>query len=256
MSTSTRTGTGARTTTGRAGEQGGGRTGRIVSGLAVALGCVLFLGGFVWGALVYRPYTVPTGSMTPTVDAGDKILAQRIDGSQVRRGDIVVFTDPLWGDVPMVKRVVAVGGDKVACCDKQGRLTVDGKPVDEPYRLDTEGPASPASFSATVPRDNLFMMGDNRATSEDSRFRLGDADNGSVPRGTVSARVDGVAWPPGRVGMVDRTGAFTALPGDGPSSPGPLRTVGVAVAAGVVLIFAGAAYGPVADRARRRRAAR
>lgn len=76
--------------------------------------------------------------MTPTVDAGDKILAQRIDGSEVRRGDIVVFTDPLWGDVPMVKRVVAVGGDKVACCDKQGRLTVDGKPVDEPFRLDPE----------------------------------------------------------------------------------------------------------------------
>ncbi|MET9875540.1 signal peptidase I [Actinacidiphila glaucinigra] len=254
MSTSTRTGT--RTATGRAGEQGGGRIGRITSGLAVALGCVLFLGGFVWGALLYRPYTVPTGSMTPTVDAGDKILAQRIDGSEVRRGDIVVFTDPLWGDVPMVKRVVAVGGDKVACCDKQGRLTVDGKPVDEPYRLDTEGPASPTPFSATVPRGNLFMMGDNRATSEDSRLRLGDADNGSVPRGTVSARVDGVAWPFGRAGMVERTGAFAALPGEGPSDHGPLRTVGVAIAAGVVLIFAGAAYGPVADRARRRAARR
>lgn len=100
------------------------------------------------------------------------------------------------------------------------------------------------------------MMGDNRATSEDSRFRLGDADNGSVPRSTVSARVDGVVWPLGRAGMVARTGAFAALPGDGPSGPGPLRTVGVALAAGVVLIFAGAAYGPVADRARRRRAAR
>ncbi|MFF3254870.1 signal peptidase I [Actinacidiphila glaucinigra] len=252
MSTSTRTDT--RTATGRASGQGGGRIGRIASGLAVALGCVLFLGGFVWAALVYRPYTVPTGSMTPTVDAGDKILAQRIDGSDVRRGDIVVFTDPLWGDVPMVKRVVAVGGDKVACCDKQGRLTVDGKPVDEPYRLDTEGPASPMPFSATVPQGNLFMMGDNRATSEDSRLRLGDADNGSVPRGTVSARVDGVAWPFGRAGMVDRTGAFAALPGEGPSAPGPLRTMGVAIAAGVVLIFAGAAYGPVAARARRRAA--
>ncbi|MDX3097347.1 signal peptidase I [Streptomyces sp. ME19-03-3] len=253
---STRTRTGARSATGRAGEEGGGRTGRIASGLVVALGCVLFLGGFAWGALVYRPYTVPTGSMTPTVDAGDRILAQRIDGSQVRRGDIVVFTDPLWGDVPMLKRVVAVGGDKVACCDKQGRLTVDGKPVDEPYRLDTGGPASPTPFSATVPRGNLFMMGDNRATSEDSRLRIEDADNGSVLRSAVSARADGVAWPLGRAGMVDRTGAFAALPGDGPSEPGPLRAVGGAIGAGVVLIFGGAAYGPVADRARRRRAAR
>ncbi|MEU4091978.1 signal peptidase I [Streptomyces sp. NPDC026673] len=254
MSTSTRTGT--RTATGRADAQGGGRTGRIVSGLAVALGCVLFLGGFVWGALLYRPYTVPTGSMTPTVDAGDKILAQRIDGSEVRRGDIVVFTDPLWGDVPMVKRVVAVGGDKVACCDRQGRLTVNGEPIDEPYRLDTEGPASPTPFLATVPRGNLFMMGDNRATSEDSRFRLGDADHGSVPRSAVSARVDAKVWPLGRVGMVDRPRAFAALPGGGPSGTGPIRAVGVSIAAGVVLIFAGAAYGPVAERARRRRAAR
>ncbi|MGW3246009.1 signal peptidase I [Streptomyces sp. NPDC001070] len=254
MSTSTRTGT--RTATGRADEQGGGRTGRIASGLAVALGCVLFLGGFVWGALVYTPYTVPTGSMTPTVDAGDRILAQRIDGSEVRRGDVVVFTDPLWGDVPMVKRVVAVGGDKVACCDKQGRLTVNGKPIDEPFRLDTEGPASPTFFSATVPKGNLFMMGDNRATSEDSRFRLGDADNGSVPRSTVAARVDAKVWPLGRAGMLDRTRAFAGLPGDGPSSAGPLRTVGAAIVGGVVLIFVGAAYGPVAGMARRRRAAR
>lgn len=227
----------------------------MISGAAVALGCVLFLGGFGWGALVYRPYTVPTGSMTPTVDAGDKILAQRIDGSEVRRGDIVVFSDPLWGDAPMLKRVVAVGGDEVACCDKQGRLTVDGRPVEEPYRLNTGDPASPMSFSATVPRGNLFMMGDNRATSEDSRLRLDDAGNGSVPRDAVVARVDGVVWPFGRAAMVPRTGAFAALPGGGPSAPGPLRTVGAAIAAGAVLILAGAAYGPVADRARRRRAA-
>ncbi|MFJ4848843.1 MULTISPECIES: signal peptidase I [unclassified Streptomyces] len=257
MSTGTRTGT--RTTTGGTrgtGGEGGGRAGGILSGLAVALGSVLFLGGFVWGAILYQPYTVPTGSMTPTVDAGDRILAQRIDGSDVRRGDIVVFNDSLWGDVPMVKRVVAVGGDKVACCDKQGRLTVNGKPIDEPYLLDPKAPASPTGFTATVPQGNLFMMGDNRATSEDSRVRLTDSDDGSVPRSAVSARADAIAWPAGRAGMLERPTAFAGLSGDGPSAPGPLKAVVAAVVGGAVLIFCGAAYGPVARLAGRRRTAR
>ncbi|MCZ9346523.1 S26 family signal peptidase, partial [Streptomyces sp. TRM76130] len=61
-----------------------------MSGVAVALGMVLFLGGFVWGAVVYRPYTVPTDSMAPTIGAGDRILAERVDGTDVRRGDVVV----------------------------------------------------------------------------------------------------------------------------------------------------------------------
>ncbi|MCW0121709.1 signal peptidase I, partial [Bacillus subtilis] len=89
--------------------------------------------GFVWAAVVYQPYTVPTDSMSPTVKPGDRVLAERIDGADVRRGDVVVFTDEVWGATPMVKRVVGVGGDKVACCDREGRLTVNGTPVDEPY---------------------------------------------------------------------------------------------------------------------------
>lgn len=107
---------------------GRGRAGAMVSGLAVAVGCVLFLGGFIWAAVVYKPYTVPTASMSPTVNAGDRVLAERIDGADVRRGDVVVFADSVWGDTPMVKRVVGIGGDTVACCDKDGRLTVDGTP--------------------------------------------------------------------------------------------------------------------------------
>lgn len=250
-------GSGARTGAGKAKAAGpaGGRSGQIISGLAVALGCVLFLGGFVWGAVVYRPYTVPTGSMVPTVGVGDKILAQRIDGSQVRRGDIVIFTDSLWGDVPMVKRVVGVGGDKVACCDKQGRMTVNGKAIDEPYLNDTKGPASPTGFQATVPKGDLFLLGDNRAISEDSRVRLTDADGGSVPRSAVQARVDATAWPLGRMGMIGRTDAFAGLAG-GTSQPGPLTWVVSAIVAGVVLIFGGAAYGPVAGVLGRRRTRR
>ncbi|MGW2084477.1 signal peptidase I [Streptomyces sp. NPDC001880] len=234
---------------GRTGD-GHGRLGSMLSGLAVAVGCVLFLGGFVWGAVVYKPYTVPTRSMTPTVHAGDRILAQRIDGSEVRRGDVVVFTDPGWdANLPMVKRVVGIGGDKIACCGKGGRLTVNGKPIDEPY-LHAKGPASAENFTAEVPKGKLFLLGDERTASLDSRVHLDDAGQGSVPRDAVQARVDAVAWPMN--GMVERPQVFASLPG-GVSSPGPLRLQLGAVLVGVVLILGGAAYGPIAARSARTR---
>lgn len=230
----------------------GGRVGRTVSGLAVALGCVLFLGGFGWAALVYRPYTVPTNSMQPTVHPGDKVLAKKVSGSDVRRGDVVVFKDKLWGDLPEVKRVVGVGGDRVSCCDPQGRLLVDGKPVDEGY-LNAGGPASLTGFETTVPKGELFLLGDNRAVSEDSRLRLQDAEGGSVPASDVKGRVEATAWPLGRMGLLDRTSAFDALTGGGASSHGPLGLLTVMIIAGAVLIFGGAAYGPLAARWGRRR---
>ena len=233
---------------------GGSGLGHVLSGLAVAVGCVLFLGGFVWAALLYQPYTVPTDSMAPTVDAGARVLAERIDGDEVRRGDVVVFTDAVWGDLPMVKRVVGVGGDKVVCCDDGGRLTVNGEPLDEPY-LREEGPASPSAFTAPVPEDSLFLLGDHRSASLDSREHLADSDHGAVPRGAVNARVDAIAWPMDSVGMLARPDSFAALPG-GIAEPGPLRPLSAAVVTGAVLILAGAAYGPVARRASRRRTAR
>jgi signal peptidase I len=228
-----------------------GRLGLRLSGLAVALGCVLFLGGFGWAAATYRPYTVPTNSMQPTVEPGDKVLAQKTSGSDTHRGDVVVFKDKLWGDLPLVKRVVGVGGDKVACCNKQGRLTVNGTPVAESY-LKGGGPASLNGFKTTVPKGELFVLGDNRAVSDDSRVHLDDAEQGSVPAGDVRARVDATAWPLGRMGMLSRTSSFDALPGGGASAQGPLRWLAVMVVAGVVLILGGAAYGPLANMARRR----
>lgn len=225
---------------------GHGRLANLVSGVVVAVGCVLFLGGFAWGAIEYQPYTVPTGSMTPTVHAGDRVLAQRISGSAVHRGDVVVFKDPEWGDLPMVKRVVGVGGDTVACCDKQGRLTVDGKAIDEPYTDKTPGGrASATDFSAKVPANELFMLGDERTSSLDSRVHLQDRQHGSVPRSEIKGRVDAVAWPLG--GFIGRPAAFAALPG-GVSRQGPLKPILAAVVAGAVLIFVGAALGPVLNR--------
>ncbi|MGQ4512630.1 signal peptidase I [Streptomyces sp. DW26H14] len=233
-------------------KDGRGRLGSTLSGLVVAVGCVLFLGGFAWAAVEYQPYTVPTGSMTPTINAGDKVLAQRVSGDDVHRGDVVVFKDAEWGDLPLVKRVVGIGGDTVACCDKQGRLSVNGTALDEPYTdkaLDG-GRAGGANFSAKVPAGELFMLGDERATSLDSRVHLQDKEQGSVPRSDVRGRVDAVAWPPAT--LIGRPRTFAALPG-GVSTGGPLRLMAVAVVAGAVLIFLGAALGPLLNRRSRTR---
>ena len=222
----------------------GSRTGQRLSGLAVALGLVLFLGGFAWGAVVYRPYTVPTSSMAPTIGAGDRVLAQRVDGGEVRRGDVVVFTDKTWvSNAPVVKRVVAVGGDTVACCT-DGKLTVNGKKIDEPY-LAKDSLAEIQNFpTVTVPEGRLFLLGDERSGSLDSTAHLTDAASGTVARSAVSARVDAVVWP--MDGMLQRPTGFESL--GALSSQGPLRTIVALVVAGGVLVLAGGAYGPVANR--------
>ncbi|MET7689742.1 signal peptidase I [Streptomyces sp. NPDC005483] len=219
----------------------GGRTGQRLSGLAVALGLVLFLGGFAWGAVLYLPYTVPTGSMTPTIDVGDRVLAQRVDGDDVRRGDVVVFTDKTWvSNAPVVKRVVAVGGDTVSCCT-DGKLTVNGKEIDETYLKGSvvEDKSIP---TVKVPKGRLFLLGDERQGSLDSSAHLTDAAQGTVARSAVTARVDAVVWP--MKGMLERPTAFEPL---GPaSSPGPLRTIFFLIVAGGALVLGGGAYGPVA----------
>ncbi|MFD5483133.1 signal peptidase I [Streptomyces hawaiiensis] len=229
----------------------GSRTGQRLSGLAVALGLVLFLGGFAWGAVVYRPYTVPTSSMTPTIDAGDRILAQRVDGAEVRRGDVVVFKDASWANAPMVKRVVAVGGDTVSCC-QDGKLKVNGKEIDETY-LPKGTPAEMSNFpTVTVPEGRLFLLGDERGNSVDSTAHLTDAASGTVARSAVDARVDAVVWP--MKGMVERPTGFEPL--GALSSPGPLPAITLLVIAGAALVLGGGAYGPIAKRAGAARARR
>ncbi|MFJ6570907.1 signal peptidase I [Streptomyces sp. NPDC091292] len=230
-------------------DEGHGRLGSVLSGLAVALGCVLFLGGFVWGALVYQPYTVPTESMTPTIGAGDRVLAERIDGDQVHRGDVVVFNQTTWGDLPMVKRVVAVGGDTVTCCT-DGKLTVNGKRIDEPYLPAGQAASLTGIPKTVVPEGRLFLLGDERSGSLDSTAHLQDVGGGAVPRSAVTARVDAVVWP--MDGMLQRPHGFDVVPG-GLSQPGPLRIMLTLVVVGAVLVLGGAAYGPLAKRAARRR---
>jgi len=229
-------------------EEGRGRLGSTLSGLAVALGCVLFLGGFVWGAILYKPYTVPTDSMSPTIVAGDRVLAQRVDDADIRRGDVVIFKMKSWGDMPMVKRVVAVGGDTVACCT-EGRLTVNGKQIQESYLAKGQAAEWKKIPTITVPQGRLFLLGDERVGSLDSTAHLTEAFSGTVARSAVDARVDAVAWPMN--GMLDRPTGFKTL---GPlSSPGPLRLILGVIVVGAVLVLGGAAYGPIAKRAGKKR---
>jgi signal peptidase I len=224
-------------------DEGRGRLGSKLSGLAVALGCVLFLGGFLWGAIAYAPYTVPTDSMSPTITSGDRILAERIDGAEIKRGDVVVFRQETWGNTPMVKRVVAVGGDTVACCT-DGKLTVNGKKIDEAYLPEGEVAELTGIPEITVPKGRLFLLGDERSGSLDSTAHLTEAGNGTVPRTNVDARVDAVVWP--MDGMLARPTGFEKL--GALSSPGPLRLITAALVVGMVLVMGGAAYGPVAQR--------
>ncbi|MEU0028257.1 signal peptidase I [Streptomyces sp. NPDC006335] len=219
----------------------GGRHGQRLSGLAVALGLVLFLGGFAWAAVIYRPYTVPTGSMTPTIGVGDRVLAQRVNGDEVRRGDVVVFTDKTWvSNAPVVKRVVAVGGDTVSCCT-DGKLTVNGKEIDETY-LKGNVVEDKAIPTVKVPEGRLFLLGDERQGSLDSSAHLTDTAQGTVARSAVTARVDAVVWP--MKGMLERPTGFEPL--GALSSPGPLRTIIILIVVGAALVLGGGAYGPVA----------
>ncbi len=210
---------------------GRGRLGAMMSGLAVAVGCVLFLGGFAWAAVVYQPYTIPTDSMAPTMKPGDRVLAERIDGADVRRGDVVVFTDEVWAATPMVKRVVGIGGDKVACCDKDGRLTVNGTPSTSrtSSRIRRPPAAGGPRLAPGVLRHRAAGAGSSSSATNGPPpltpgSTSGGQGQGSVPLSAVRGRVDAVAWPMN--GMIDRPSSFAALPGGVSAAGAPAAPAG------------------------------
>ncbi|MER7756349.1 signal peptidase I [Kitasatospora sp. NPDC097643] len=222
------------------------RVAAVLQGVAIALGLVLMIGGFALIAIDYKPYRIPTASMAPTLQINDTVLARKTGGGTVGRGDVVVFRDEAWGGGElMVKRVVAVGGDTVAVASgADRRLTVNGKPVDEPY-LAAQGDPLGTAFSITVPAGRLFMLGDNRLASLDSRSHL-EVDAGTVPVDAVEARVEATLMPFGRMGTIDRTSAFDGIGGSKAGEPGPLEPAAYATVAGAALIVVVSAVGGVA----------
>jgi signal peptidase I len=151
------------------------------------------------GRLVMQPFEIPSGSMEPGLRAGDRVLVNKLAyrfGTRPGRGDVVVFDGGgYFGGGDYVKRVVGVGGDHVVCCDSQGRIEVNGTPVAEDRYLYPGDVPSRAPFDVQVPDGTLFLLGDHRSTSRDSRDRLGAPGGGMVPVSAVIGKAAWVAWP-------------------------------------------------------------
>ncbi|MBC3844123.1 signal peptidase I [Streptacidiphilus sp. 4-A2] len=195
---------------------------RDVALLAVVCALVLFL----VNTLVAEPFGIPSGSMENTLKVGDRVVVDKLAyrfGGTPQRGDVIVFDgrgsfitpdsadpDAVSGD-DFVKRVIGVGGDTVTCCDRQGRVSVDGVPLDESAYLFPGDAPSAVPFSVKVPPGTLFVLGDHRSVSSDSRNHLGDPGGGFVPVGKVIGRVEWVVYPVGDWRSVNRPQIFAVL---------------------------------------------
>lgn len=180
-----------------------------------------------------QAFYIPSGSMRDTLQVNDRILVEKVSYwfGDVERGDIVVFDDPAnWlgeedaasrenaitkalsviGLYPtgghLVKRVIGVGGDTVAC--KHGELLVNGVALEESDYVTIPSQSCDESFSVTVPQDHLWVMGDNREHSADSRAHLGDPGSGFIPVDDVVGKVFVVIWPMSRWQFITRPAAF------------------------------------------------
>jgi signal peptidase I len=175
-----------------------------------------------------QAFFIPSGSMENTLEINDRVLVNKIvyHVRGIHRGDIVVFNgDGSWdpGTVPtstnfivqfadgfasmfgfghpgdiLIKRVIGLPGDHVACCDAQGRVTVNGVPLSESSYLYPGDAPSEIRFSIVVPPGRLWVMGDHRLISDDSRDHMGDPGGGTVPESAVIGRAFVIIWPPSR----------------------------------------------------------
>lgn len=170
---------------------------RLRAGAVAALSVLLVVAGALLG-LRYDTYHVGTTVMDPAVSRGQWVLtAPYRSGESPAAGDVVVVRSDGWQSEPpgaqYILRVVAVGGDKVTCCDRDGRTLVNGTPpaVDG---VSGEAPGSPA-FEGVVPPGRVFLLGDRRDVARDSRAYL-EVESGTVPVAAVVGRVVASALPP------------------------------------------------------------
>ncbi|MDT0341142.1 signal peptidase I [Streptomyces litchfieldiae] len=197
--------------------------------VVVALSTVVLT--MLTSTFVMQPFLIPSGSMEGTLQVGDRVIVNKLAyrfGGEVQRGDIIVFdgtgsfvaedSDPglLGGllrtagaavglaqssETDYVKRVIGIGGDRVRCCDDQGRIEVNGEPLDEPYLYPGDQPSN-VMFDIRVPEGRLWVMGDHRSDSADSREYLGSPGGGTVPEDKVIGRVELIGWPVDRWGWL------------------------------------------------------
>jgi signal peptidase I len=179
-------------------------------------------------AFVVQVFSIPSGSMENTLLPGDRILVSKVvyDFRPIARGDVVVFSgagswDPptpppsnwflrVWSDTvnligiagpdtDYVKRVIGIPGDHVACCNSKGQVTVNGVPLSESSYVFPGDAPSTMAFHITVPAGRLWVMGDNRGDSDDSRYRASSPGDGTVPENEVVGRAFLVIWPFSRI---------------------------------------------------------
>jgi len=210
----------------------------VVSALVLSLLLKTFL---------VQAFFIPSPSMEDTLVEGDRVMVSRLvpGAFDVHRGDVVVFKDPggwLPPPVPqeespvseavraaltfigllpqdtgehLIKRVIGTPGDHVVCCDAEGRVSVNGVSIDETYLKPGSDP-SELAFDTTVPEDMLFVMGDNRQNSGDSRYNTDKPGGGFVPMGNVVGTAFVKVWPLSHLGLLRNPGdVFTDVPAPG-----------------------------------------
>ncbi|AQU66310.1 signal peptidase I [Streptomyces niveus] len=234
---------------------------------------VALLIALVLKTFLVQAFVIPSGSMEQTIRIDDRVLVDKLTpwfGSRPERGDVVVFKDPggwlqeetevpqddpvvvkqvkqaltFIGLLPsadeqdLIKRVVAVGGDTVKCCDKDGRIVVNGVPLTEPY-LNPGNPPSKLDFEVKVPAGRIFVMGDHRSNSADSRFHLDEAFRGTVSEDEVVGRAVVIAWPLGHWRRLEEPETYASVP-DARAAPttalGPSNSVSSQDPNGIILL--------------------
>ena len=205
----------------------------VVSALVLSIVVKSFLVQFFY---------IPSGSMENTLQVNDRVGVNKLGAlfSEIKRGEVVVFRDPAsWLSAPyddstgitkvlkdalvfvgvlpdpakqyLIKRVIGVGGDRVVCCSPGGKIEVNGIEVDEPYIYAGNKP-SDSTFDVTVPKGFIWVMGDHRGASADSRFHTDDPNKGMVPLDKVTGRALFVMWPLKNMGVLDAGKDLSQIP--------------------------------------------
>ena len=190
---------------------------------------VAVLVSFLIKTFVARSFYIPSGSMENTLQINDRIIVNELQPKVfgLQRGDVVVFKDPGgWlppappptgnafqqgvgavldfvglgasdSDQHLVKRLIGLPGDHITCCNALGQMSVNGVPLKEPYVLLPAGvqAVSEKSFDVTVPEGSVWVMGDNRYNSADSRYHMDDPGKGFVPLSDVVGKAFVISWP-------------------------------------------------------------
>ncbi len=205
----------------------------LLLGLALVLAIII-------KSLFVQAFYIPSPSMEPQFIKDDRILVQKVSywgSASPSRGDIVVFEDPGgWLDESetaaphspvtkvmekiglyptgghLVKRVIGIGGDRIVCCDSHGRLTVNGRALDEKSYLPKGTAPSQIKFDVKVPAHHMWMMGDNRGFSYDSRGHMGGPGGGFVDQDLVVGKVFSLIWPYDRAQFIHRPATFKGIP--------------------------------------------